>query len=57
MMRALFHIEVSRKLKNKASLSDVKSQKQFTELKPDDSSSPLRLSKEQFGRFSWYNRK
>ena len=25
----------------------------FTEMKPDKESSPLRLSKEQLGRFSW----
>ncbi len=25
----------------------------FTELRPDEESSPLKLSKEQLGRFSW----
>ncbi len=44
----------SNEIFNSASLTDTKRQKQFTELKPDDGSSPLRLSKEQFGRFSWY---
>jgi len=36
-----------------ASLIDTKRQSKFTELKPDDNSSPLKLSKEQLGRFSW----
>jgi hypothetical protein len=34
--------------------NSVKTRKQFTELRPDEESSPLRLSKEQLGRFSWY---
>jgi hypothetical protein len=30
-----------------------KKNKSFTVIKPDDNSSPLKLSKEQIGRFSW----
>jgi hypothetical protein len=36
------------------STSSLKSRKQaFTELRPDEESNPLKLSKEQLGRFSW----
>lgn len=37
-----------------ASIVEAK-RKPFTEVRPDQTSSPLKLSKEQIGRFSWYN--
>ena len=48
-----YHTEVKLSL-NLASLTDAKRPAKFTELKPDDNSSALRISKEQLGRFSWY---
>lgn len=33
--------------------SGVDNKKTFTLIKPDETSSPLKLSKEQIGRFSW----
>jgi len=50
-MRAQFRTEVISTIM--IAFGVDKKNKSFTVIKPDDNSSPLKLSKEQIGRFSW----